>query len=228
MRWSHGHLIFIMGFPITRKIWSQAFEYNRDWDGILFWTIEMDIVLQENRWLYLGDTMLWCWQGGEGVIPPPCVWSHSKSGSDLHKLNPCHAELIWGGDIRIYLHFALLLNIEMHVSLNHLPRTPWFFIFSAWFLAATKQLYEWFSPSVCPSVTPFSLCSHYRIIMKFSGVITNDRSDIHAKGQGQRSKVKVTQVNTQLSRFRTITPVWMHIWWWNDAQSLMLLRRGAL
>ena len=52
-----------------------------------------------------------------------------------------------------------------------------------WFLAVTKQLYEWFSPSarpsaclpVCPpvrpsvrpSVTPFSLCSHHCIIMKF-------------------------------------------------------------
>ena len=31
-----------------------------------------------------------------------------------------------------------------------------------------------------------------------------------------------------LSCFRTVTPVWIHIWWWNDAQSLMLLRRGAL
>ena len=82
--------------------------------------------------------------------------------------------------------------------------------------------------SVCLSVTPFWLCSHHRIIMKFSGVITNDKSDVHAKGQGQRSKVKVTEVNTQLSRFRTVTPVWIHIWWWNDAQSLMLLRRGAL
>ena len=50
----------------------------------------------------------------------------------------------------------------------------------------------------------------------------------HAKGQGQRSEVKVTEVNTQLSCFRTVTPVWIHIWWWNDAQSLMLLRRGAL
>ena len=63
------------------------------------------------------------------------------------------------------------------------------------FLAATKQLYEWSSPSVCPSVCPFVrlsvtrfwLCSHYLIIIKFSGVITNDRSDVHAKGQGQRS-----------------------------------------
>ena len=48
----------------------------------------------------------------------------------------------------------------------------------------------------------------------------------HAKGQ--RSEVKVTEVNTQLSGFWTVTPVWIHIWWWNDAQSLMLLRRGAL
>ena len=88
------------------------------------------------------------------------------------------------------------------------------------FLAATKQLYKWYFPSVrlsiCPSVrlsiTPFWLCSHHRIIMKFSGVITNDRRKVHAKGQGQRSKVKVTEVTTQLNRFRTVTPVWIHIW----------------
>ena len=84
-----------------------------------------------------------------------------------------------------------------------------------YFLAATKQLYEWFSPSVCPSVrpsvrpsvTPFWLCSVHPVIMKFSGVITSDKSDVHAKGQGQRSKVKVTEVTTQLNRFRTVTPV---------------------
>ena len=83
-------------------------------------------------------------------------------------------------------------------------------------------------PSVRPSVTPFWLCSPHRIIMKFSGVITNDKSKVHPKGQGQRSKVKVTEVTTQLNRFRTVTPVWILIWWWNDAYSLMLLRRGAL
>ena len=82
--------------------------------------------------------------------------------------------------------------------------------------------------SVCLSVTPFWLCYHHRIIMKFSGVITNEQGKVHAKGQGQRSKVKVTEVTTQLNRFRTVTPVWIHIWWWNDAYSLMLLRRGAL
>ena len=124
----------------------------------------------------------------------------------------------------------------------------------------TKQLYDWFSPSVrlsvclsvclsvrpsvtpfspyshrlsvClsvrPSVTPFSPYSHHRIIMKFSGVITMVRSNVHAKGQGQRSKVKVTEVNTLLSRFRTLTPVWIHIWQWNHAHSWKQHRRGAL
>ena len=85
-------------------------------------------------------------------------------------------------------------------------------------------------PSVCPSVclcvclsvTHLRLVSHHHIIMEFSRVITNDRSDDHAKGQGHGSKVKVTEVMTQLSLFRTIiTSVWIHIWWWNDAQCLM-------
>ena len=44
----------------------------------------------------------------------------------------------------------------------------------------------------------------------------------------QRSKLNVTRGQTQFSRFRTVTPVWIHIWWWNDAQSLMWHRRGAL
>ena len=77
--------------------------------------------------------------------------------------------------------------------------------------------------SVCPSVTPFWLCSHHRIIMKISVVITNDQSEVHAKDQGQRSKVKVTEVKTQLNRFRTMTSVWFT---YGDA--MMLLRRGAL
>ena len=48
------------------------------------------------------------------------------------------------------------------------------------------------------------------------------------KVRGQRSKVKVTDVNTQLSRFRTLTPVWIHIWQWNHAHSWKQHRRGAL
>ena len=79
-----------------------------------------------------------------------------------------------------------------------------------------------------PSDLPCWLCSHHPIIMKFSGVITSDKSDVHAKGQGQRSKVKDTEVTFQFNRFRTVTPVWIHIWWWDDAYSLIMLRRGAL
>ena len=99
---------------------------------------------------------------------------------------------------------------------------------AACFMAAEIKFSEDVRLSVRLSVTPFWLCSHHPIIMKFSGVITSDKSDVHAKGQGQRSKVKVTEVTTQLNRFRTVTPVWIHIWWWNDAYSLMMLRRGAL
>ena len=75
----------------------------------------------------------------------------------------------------------------------------------------------WMVQFVCLSVTPFSLCSHHRIIMKFIKVITNDGSDVYEKTQGQRSKVKVTEVTTQLNRFQTVTPVLIHKWWWNDA-----------
>ena len=97
------------------------------------------------------------------------------------------------------------------------------------FSSATKQLYAWFGlsvfPSVCLSVTPISLRSHHRIIIKFSGVITIDRSDVHVMGQSQRSKVKITEFKTQFNCFRAVAPVWVHIWWRNYAQSLMWHRR---
>ena len=83
-------------------------------------------------------------------------------------------------------------------------------------------------PSVRPSVTPFSLRSSQWIIPKFLGVFIINRHDVHAKDQGQRSKITVTEIMTPFSPFRSITPVWIHIWWWNNAQSLMLLRRGTL
>ena len=40
------------------------------------------------------------------------------------------------------------------------------------------------------------------IILKFSGVITIGKSDVRAKGQGQRSKVKVTETKTNFA------PIW--------------------
>ena len=47
------------------------------------------------------------------------------------------------------------------------------------------------------------------------------RSRSEVKGQGHRCQNK-------LSFFQTVTPDRIHIWWWNDAKSLMLFRRGAL
>ena len=51
--------------------------------------------------------------------------------------------------------------------------------------------------------------------------------------QGPPSNLKVTRdkklpILTQIERFRTGTPVWIHPWLWNDAQSLIWYRRGAL
>ena len=63
------------------------------------------------------------------------------------------------------------------------------------FLLATKQLYKWYFPSVRLS----HLFVHHCIIMKFSGVITNDQSKVHAKGQGQRSRSQRSQPNLTLS-----------------------------
>ena len=85
----------------------------------------------------------------------------------------------------------------------------------------------WMFQSVRLSLTPFSLYFHHRIIMEFSGVITIGRSDVHAKGQGQRSKVKFTEVKNLFNRFWAVTPVGTHTWRWNHAQSLIWHRRGA-
>ena len=103
------------------------------------------------------------------------------------------------------------------------------------FSAATKQLYEWFSPSVrlsvCPSVCP-SVCHTFLTMFPSSYHHEIFRSYYQWQKwrpcKRSRSKVKVTEVTTQLHCFRTVTPVWIHIWWWDDAYSLIMLRRGAL
>ena len=126
----------------------------------------------------------------------------------------------------IYLYIVSITSHDMHMKWNHtmiaMGIAPKFFSYEP------KKLQEHFFPSIHLSITTFWQCSCYRIILKFSGVIITDRHDVIAKGQGQSSNIKVTEVMKPLSRFRTITPVWIHIWEWNDAQSLMLLTRGAV
>ena len=100
------------------------------------------------------------------------------------------------------LHTTLVTCYQIYNIIQHLSHVIKYITF----LAATKQLYDWFSPcvgpSVCLSVRPshlFLLCSHHRIIMKFSGVLINDKSDVHAKGQGQRSRSQRSTPNLTVS-----------------------------
>ena len=96
-------------------------------------------------------------------------------------------------------------------------------------LATTKQFYKWYFPSVCPSVHLSHLFHHVPTPSMFPSPWnfqelfprTKVRSMKKVKVRGQRSR-------SQLNRFRTVTPVWIHIWWWNDAHSLMLLTSFAL
>ena len=137
--------------------------------------------------------------------------------------------------VKLPLVNSTIMTLSMYFQQKPLVFNCLHFLAISWIFSCDQAALQMVF-SVCPSVrlsvrlsvTPFWLCSHHPIIMKFSGVITNDQSKVHAKGQGQRSKVKVTEVTTQLNRFRTVTPVWIHICWWNDGYSLMLLRRGAL
>ena len=80
--------------------------------------------------------------------------------------------------------------------------------------------------SVCPShlfdYVPINVSSwNFQELSPRTRVTSKQK----VKVRGQRSR---SQVTTQISSFRTVTPVWIHIWWWNDAYGLMLLRRGAL
>ena len=128
--------------------------------------------------------------------------------------------------IQLFVGFIILFKSRQNLfgllfssSANRLILFPWyirFALYTAFLNHRLSRIYS-FCLSVCLSVllsvTPFWLCSHHCIIMKFSGVITKDRGNVHAKGKGSRSKVKLTEITTQLSRFRTVTPVLIQIWW---------------
>ena len=78
------------------------------------------------------------------------------------------------------------------------------------------------NPSDLPCFTMFPSSYHHEIFRSYY----HDQKWCPCKRS--RSKVKVTEVNTQLSRLRTLTPVWIHIWQWNHAHSWKQHRRGAL
>ena len=88
--------------------------------------------------------------------------------------------------------------------------------------------------SVCPSVRLSVRLSHlfdYVPIIVSSWNFqelshwTRVRSMQKVKVRGQRSR---SQRSRPKFSFPDCNSSWIHIWWWNDTYSLMLLRRGAL
>ena len=112
----------------------------------------------------------------------------------------------------------------------------WFRFFSC------DEAVLWMIQFVCPSAR-LSVCHTFFTMSPssyhhFSGGIAIGRSDVHAKGQGQWSKFKVTWLKTPFNFFRTVTLVWIHILHavktnvqycnkWNDAKSWMWHRKCA-
>ena len=108
--------------------------------------------------------------------------------------------------------------------------------------AALKKV-MFFRPTVRLSLTHFSQCSRIVPSWHFQAYY-HWRKWCPYKWSGSEFKVMVTEVKTQFSHFRTVTPIWIHIWrvgcfwtvrpiwihWWlwNDAQSMKHHRRGAL
>ena len=175
-------------------------------------------VRQSEAW----NTLLWPVHGSVG--PPDQPWPFYGMSVRPSVRPERFPGICWRAHRGNGLKFYMLMCLD-HLQ-NWLVYGHSLFIFSC--DQAALQMVLSVCLSVCPPVTPFWLFSHHRIIMNFSEVITHDQSKVHAKGQGHWSKVKVTEVTTQLNCFWTVTPVWIHIWWWNDAYSLMLLRKGAL
>ena len=70
--------------------------------------------------------------------------------------------------------------------------------------------------SVRPSVAPFSQCPCYHIIMKLPLIKVMQK--VKVRGQRSRSQ-RSKQILTQFGCFQTVTPVWIHRWLRNDAQS---------
>ena len=108
---------------------------------------------------------------------------------------------------------------------NETNRDPYLRYFE---LRPSSSINESVRPSVCLSVclsvrhtfsTMFPSSYHHEIFRSYH----QWQKWCPCKSQGRRSRSQ----RSQLNRFWTVTPVWIHIWWSNDAYSLMLLRRGA-
>ena len=144
---------------------------------------------------------------------------------------PCPTTSEWS-TILLPTKVRLILETLRYMQLSHFPRyRSQFFSCDQAAIWLVQSVCLSVCLSVCPSVLP-SVCHTFFTMFPSSYHHEIFRSYYQWQKwrpcKRSRSKVKVTEVNTQLNRFRTVTLVWIHIWWWNDAYSLMMLRRGAL
>ena len=119
--------------------------------------------------------------------------------------------------------FSICLSVRPSVCLSHLFSCDQAALWMVQSVRPSVRLSV--RPSVCHTfLTMFPSSYHHEIFRSYyqwQKWRPCKRSRSEVKGQGHRG-------HDPNFRFRTVTPVWIHIWWWNDTYSSMLLRRGAL
>ena len=139
-------------------------------------------------------------------------------------LNALESKFVYHLEYKEASHRIGIPIVEIRLSYIHLMSTMEYSVMVRWHLFSCDQAALWMVLSVRPSVCLSHLFDYVPIIVSS----WNFQELLPMTKVTSMQKVKVTEVNTQLSRFRTVTPVWIPIWWWNDAYSLMMLRRGTL
>ena len=117
----------------------------------------------------------------------------------------------------------------------HVHLSKSFYIFSCdqaalWvFMSVRLSICLSICPSGCLSYLFHCASSVIALLWDFQELLPLKKSDVHSKGQGQRSRSqRAKQFFPQCGRFWTVTPVWMNRWLRNYAQSLKWCRRGAI
>ena len=154
-----------------------------------------------------------------------CHWTHSV----CHMMNKCYVILF-----KIQNQHTLIRGNASFISKcvkHNGVRVKGIFSCGQTALLTVLYVRRSVCSSVRPTVTPFSQCLCSCIIIKFSGVITIDKSYVHATGQGERSSVNVTEIKANFAPIWGISEwqlIWMHWWLWSDAQSFKRHRSDLL
>ena len=133
-------------------------------------------------------------------------------------------------------HFSSdLSNIWLQCAQQYCPKPVelefWFSASNFFMVFSCDQAAIWMAHSVCLSVrlsvqlwrlfhyVPIIVSLwNFQELLPWTEVMSMQKVEIRGqRSRSQRSK----QILTWIGRFRTLTPVWIHWWLWNDAQSLV-------